>query len=148
MTYEEYLNLFNDLKKYQLKEDLLTKLKTMPINENLKDQLIPKYQELITYKFTESITKIKNNLSFIFSDVNYLDLTLVNFKKEIRYLEAMLNIKLLDEETKNNLYKEIKTKTADIYAILIKEANREDPEGLLALTIKNNEIKWSDNYEL
>ena len=145
MTYEEYLNLFNELKNPTYNNELLNKLKTMPINPNLQELLSPKYEDLINYKFTESVKKIKTDLPTIFDDNNYLDLYLVNFKKEINYLLEMLKIDLLPPSTKEQLAKTIKEGTDKIYEILINEANREDLTGIYALTIKNNQIKWSDN---
>ena len=145
MTYEEYLNLFNELKTPTYNNELLNKLKTMPINPNLQELLSPKYEDLINYKFTESVKKIKTDLPTIFDDNNYLDLYLVNFKKEINYLLEMLKIDLLPPNTKEQLAKTIKEGTDKIYEILINEANREDLTGIYALTIKNNQIKWSDN---
>lgn len=145
MTYEEYLNLFNELKTPTYNNELLNKLKTMPINPNLQELLSPKYEDLINYKFTESVKKIKTDLPTIFDDNNYLDLYLVNFKKEINYLLEMLKIDLLPPSTKEQLTKTIKEGTDKIYEILINEANREDLTGIYALTIKNNQIKWSDN---
>ena len=60
----------------------------------------------------------------------------------------MIDINLLPDNIKEELRTKIKEETTNTYNILIKEANREDPNGILALTIKNNEIKWSDNNEL
>lgn len=145
MTYEEYLNLFNELKTPTYNNELLNKLKTIPINPNLQELLSPRYEDLINYKFTESVKKIKTDLPTIFDDNNYLDLYLVNFKKEINYLLEMLKIDLLPPSTKEQLTKTIKEGTDKIYEILINEANREDLTGIYALTIKNNQIKWSDN---
>ncbi len=148
MTYEEYLNLFTEIKNTSSNLELLNKLKEGNINPNFIELLIPKYQDLIIDKFTLSISKLKKDLYTIFSDRNYLDLYLVNFKKEIKYLLAMIDINLLPDNIKEDLRTKIKEETTNTYNILIKEANREDPNGILALTIKNNEIKWSDNNEL
>lgn len=148
MTYEEYLNLFAEIKNTSSNLELLNKLKKGNINPNFIELLIPKYQDLIIDKFTLSISKLKKDLYTIFSDRNYLDLYLVNFKKEIKYLQAMIDINLLPDNIKEELRTKIKEETTNTYNILIKEANREDPNGILALTIKNNEIKWSDNNEL
>lgn len=148
MTYEDYLNLFDEIKNTSSNLELLNKLKEGNINPNFIELLIPKYQDLIIDKFTLSISKLKKDLYTIFSDRNYLDLYLVNFKKEIKYLLAMIDINLLPDNIKEDLRTKIKEETTNTYNILIKEANREDPNGILALTIKNNEIKWSDNNEL
>lgn len=148
MTYEEYIDLFSKLKTNNYNKELLETLKKTPLNTNIQDLLIDKYYEVIIYKFSASIHKLKDDLYTIFSDVNYLDMYLVNFKKEIKYLEEMININILPQTKKDELKTLIKDETTKTYEILLKEANREDPKGIYALTIKNNTIKWSDNNEL
>ena len=148
MKYEEYLELFNQIKLSKTNLELLKRLKDSEINPNINELLIPKYRDLITYKYSESVANIKKELNIIFSDINYLDLTLVTFKKEINYIKELININILPLENQKELRNTIQEETNKTYEILIKEANKEDPTGTLALTIKNNEIKWSDNNEL
>lgn len=143
MNYEEYLNIFNELKSSNLNVELLDKLKNTPLNNNVVELLEPKYMDIIMYKFSLSISKIKNELSNIFDDVNYLDLTLVNFKKDIKYILEMININILQEKNKESLLTKIQTDTENTYDILIKEANYIDQTGMFAMAIKNNKIKWS-----
>ncbi len=148
MNYEEYLNIFNKLKTSTYNIETLNELKNTPINTNIQEMLIPKYIELIKYKFSESIKKIKVDLYSIFDDVNYLDLILVNFKKEINYLLEMINLNILTTDKKIELIKLIKDETNHTYDILLKKANNVDPKGNMTLTINNNKIKWRDNNEL
>ncbi len=148
MTYEEYLELFKKLKTPNYNNELLNKLKNSPVNSNLQELLSEKYRDVIIYKFSESVKKIKSALTTIFDDINYLDIILVNFKKEIKYLKEMIDITILTPEEQQTLINTIKDETDKTYEILIKEANIEDKSGAMALIINNNRIKWSDNNEL
>jgi hypothetical protein len=106
--------------------------------------LEPRLSITIKTKFQYSIDKVIKNLSDIFYDVNNLDIYLVNYRKEVRFIERLINTKHLSEEKKKELNDMLKNETENVYNILIKEANREDPTGLYAMTIKNNRIKWSE----
>lgn len=143
MNYEEYLQLFNELKESSLNVDIINRLKNIPLNTNIQEMLEPKYIDIINYKLSNSISKIKNELGNIFDDVNYLDMSLVNFKKEINYIKELSTIKILTQAHQEEINNNIKLETEKVYNILIKEANIIDPTGIYALTIKNNEIKWS-----
>ena len=143
MRYEEWIDLLKELEKSN-KEDLLKKIIESDYNPNIKDHLEPKLENTIKIKFQTSIDKIIKNLDTIFYDVNNLDIYLVNFRKELGFIERLINTQHLSEEKKTELTVMLRTETENIYNILIKEANREDPTGLYAITIKNNRIKWSD----
>lgn len=143
MNYEEYLQLFNELKESSLNVDIINRLKNIPLNANIQEMLEPKYIDIINYKLSNSISRIKNELGSIFDNVNYLDMSLVNFKKEINYIKELSTIKILTQAHQEEINNNIKLEIEKVYNILIKEANIIDPTGIYALTIKNNEIKWS-----
>lgn len=148
MNYEEWLNIIDTLKKGSTDKTLLEKMQNAEINENINNMLIPKLIELIKARFTISINKIINNLGEIFSDINYLDMTLVNFKKEINYIKELIELKQIPVNQKIEISNEIIQGVNDTYKILNNEAINIDPKGTYAQIIEYNKIKWSDNNEL
>ena len=103
MTYEEWLITIENLKNTNINQELLDKIKNTDINENINNMLIPKITSMLKYRFDESINKITRDIYQIFSDHNYLDLALLNFKKEIKYLIELTNIKQLPNDIKEQL---------------------------------------------
>ena len=142
MTYEEWLNVIESLKNTNTNKEILDKLKKEPLNNNLYDLLRPKLESLIIERYQLSVNKIVQNLESIFTDVNYLDLSLLNFKKEIKYLLDLIDINQIPLDIKVNQTLKIKEDTEEVYKILIKEADKIDYTGVFSLTIKNNMIKW------
>lgn len=148
MTYEEWLEIIEKLNNTNTNQEILKKLQNEPLNTNLEQLLSPKLQKLIEDRFDLSVNKIIKELDFIFSDVNYLDLALINFKKEIKYLLELVRIKQIPIDYQINQTITIENDTKKVYEVLIKEADKYDYTGVFSLTIKNNMIKWSDNNEL
>ena len=144
MTYEEWLNTIESLKNTTTNKEILDKLKQEPLNNNLYDILRPKLENLIITRYELSVNKIIKELELIFSDVNYLDLSLLNFKKEIKYLLELIKIKQIPIDVQINQTLKIKEDNEEVYKILIKEADKYDYTGVFSLTIKNNMIKWSE----
>ena len=144
MTFEEWLNTIESLKNTTTNKEILDKLKQEPLNNNLYDILRPKLENLIITRYELSVNKIIKELELIFSDVNYLDLSLLNFKKEIKYLLELIKIKQIPIDVQINQTLKIKEDTEEVYKILIKEADKYDYTGVFSLTIKNNMIKWSE----
>ena len=144
MTYEEWLITIENLKNTNINQELLDKIKNTDINENINNMLIPKITSMLKYRFDESVNKITRDIYQIFSDHNYLDLALLNFKKEIKYLIELTNIKQLPNDIKEQLINKFKTDTEKVYNILLNKANTEDYTGILSMTINNNRIKWSE----
>ena len=148
MTYEEWLETIEKLNNTNTNQEILNKLKNEPFNSNLDQLLTPKLEKLIEDRYDLSVNKIVKELEFIFTDVNYLDLALINFKKEINYLLELVRIQQIPIDYQINQTAKIKDDTKKVYEILIKEADKYDYTGVFSLTIKNNMIKWSDNNEL
>jgi hypothetical protein len=144
MTYEEWLNTIELLTTTNTNQDLLNKLKQEPVNTNLSSMIVPKLNNLINNRFELSVNKIIKELEYIFTDINYLDLALLNFKKEIKYLLELINIPQIPQDLKTSNIEKLKADTAKVYDILIKEADRNDYTGVASMTIKNNMIKWSE----
>jgi hypothetical protein len=144
MSYEEWLDVIEHLKNTNTNQEILDKLKKEPLNTNLEELLRSKLNELIDIRFNLSVNKIIRDLEFIFTDNNYLDLALLNFKKEISYLLELTRIHQIPIDIQINQTKDIKDNTIKVYNVLLKEADKYDYTGVASLTIKNNMIKWSD----
>lgn len=144
MTYEEWLSTIEQLNTTNTNQDLLNKLKQEPVNNNLSSMIVPKLVKLINNRFELSVNKIIKELEYIFTDINYLDLSLLNFKKEIKYLLELINLQHIPEDIKQNSSNKLKEDTNKVYDILIKEADKYDYTGVASMTIKNNMIKWSE----
>lgn len=144
MTYEEWLKNIEELKQTNINIERLNILKEAPINENLFQMIENKLSELVKIKFEKSINKLIKELPTIFSDVNYLDLALIDFKKEIKFLIEIIHLKQISPPEQIALLNMIKEQTENAYNILLKEANQTDQTGIFAITINNNRIKWSE----
>lgn len=144
MDYQEWLNIINELKNGSLNEEKLRILKETPINNNINYLIVPKLEELINYRFEKIIYNITNDLSNIFADHNYLDLILVNLRKDISYLLALASLKQIPEEKQIQLNNYLKDKTQQVYDILLNEARAIDYTGVYEITINNNKMNWSE----
>lgn len=144
MTYQEWLDNIKILSSNQNNIELLEKLEKEEINEAILEMLIPKLQELITIKTNNSIKNIMNNLEMIFTDVNELDYILVKFKKEITFINRIINLKQIPPHIQHNIKKSFKDDINEVYGILKKEADIIDYTGSYSQIIKNNEYKWSE----
>ena len=100
MTYEEWLSTIEQLTTTNTNQDLLNKLKQEPVNNNLSSMITPKLIRLINTRFDLSVNKIIKELEIILNDINYLDLALLNFKKEINYLFELINIPQIPQDAK------------------------------------------------
>lgn len=144
MQYEEWLNILEELKTSSTNIDTLKRMQNADVNPNFNNMLVPKLEELIRTKFNYSIEKIIKNLGDIFSDINYLDLTLLNFKKEINYVIELSKLKQIPPEKQIEIQIVLKTETNKVYDILCTEADKIDYTGGTSIIIKNNRIKWSE----
>ena len=111
MTYEEWLKNIEELKQTNINIEKLNILKEAPINENLFQMIENKLLELVKIKFEKSITKLIKELPTIFSDVNYLDLALIDFKKEIKFLIEIIHLKQISPPEQIALLNMIKKQT-------------------------------------
>lgn len=144
MNYETWLQHIELLNKGNINNEVLEILKKEEINPNINSMLLPKLENLINNRFEISISKLINNLSEIFSDINYLDITLVNFKKEVKFNLELINLKQINPLKRDELLKTIKEKTNRTYDILLEEALNIDSKGIFYQIIINNKINWSE----
>ena len=142
MSYDEWIDSINTLIN---KNDIDTKDKLLneKYNENLVNQLEPKLVDLIKIKFNKSVNNIIGSLDDILSDNYSLDLALLEFRKKVKFIYELTDIKELRDEKKELLKNMIKEESDRVFDILLKNARITDSYGILEQTIKNNRIKWS-----
>ena len=143
MSYEEYIKILEVLKT---KNDIEAKDKLMNsiINPNLIPMLEPKIILLIKEKFQIVINKMISNLETMFMNNYELDQYIFNFKKEVKFIYSLTNLKEITNEKRIETQTMLKDETNKVYEILINKANQIDLTGVLSMTIKNNEIKWGE----
>lgn len=144
MSYEEWLKKLVELERNTIRKDILEELRNEKVNPNFNSLLEPKLEELLKKKFSKAVNRVRNDLTSIFNDENYLDMVLVNFRKEIEYLLDLVKLPQISNDKKVLLTYKIVEGTREIYDKLIKEARIIDTTGILEMTIKNNRIKWSE----
>ena len=147
MHYNEWLELIERLRNTSSVSDKL-KFINEKENNNIKDLLIPKIYELIKYKFDKATNKIISNINNMYYDVNYLDLNLVIFKKEVLFIYDLIFNNQLTDNDKEKLGNMLKSESNKVYDILLKKSYEFDQTGILKMNINNNRIKWSDKNEL
>lgn len=148
MDYETWLNSIEKLKSGYIDNETLQHMQNSEINNNINSMLIPKLDELIRLRFENSINKLITNLREIYSDINFLDMSLVNLKKELTYIKKLIYLKQIPYEKQKELSDYVESRLEKTYDILTKEAINVDPKGIYAQTINYNKIKWSDLNEL
>lgn len=143
MSYEEYIEILEQLKT---KNDniLKDKLLNSDVNSNLIQMIEPKIIMLVQEKFQNSINKMIANLDTMFMNNYELDQYLLNFKKDIKFIFDLTNLKEITDSKRLETKTMIKNETNKVYDILINKANQIDMTGVLSMTIKNNEIKWGE----
>lgn len=144
MTYQEWLNIIEDLKTANINLEKLNIIKNTEINENFNYMLIPKLETLIKTRFNNNINKIISELAFIFDDYNYLDISLLNFQKELKFIKELITIKQIPIEKQQELKTLIEKESTNVFNILNEEANKRDYTGSLTTIINNYRIKWSE----
>lgn len=143
MKYEEWIKVIDEVAKYNDK-DKLELMKKQEFDSSINRLLEGKLENLVYFKLSKAIKKILRDIEIIFNDYNYLDMELVNFKKDINYILEICNLKQISDDVRYRLIDKVKNEVNKVYDILIREANRTDIVGVLGMTIKNNMIKWGD----
>ena len=142
MTYEEWLAIIEKLKSRNINRELLNQITNN--QPPTIDRALPKVLEMIDCRFDLSVKNMINNLEEMFSDENMLDMYMVNFKKEILFLNDLCHLPMLPSDTKRTYMIKLKTESDRVYDIIEKEADNEDYTGYLRQLIKYNRIKWSE----
>lgn len=144
MTYQEWIENIKLLNNRQMNIEILTKIENEQLNQNIQEMLIPKLEELITYRTNITIQEILASLELIFNDINELDYALVKFKKEISYIIRLIKINQMPQDNQQRILNKFKQDIIEVYNILKKEADVLDYTGSYSTIIKNNEYKWSE----
>lgn len=144
MTYQEWLENIKLLNNRQMNIEVLNKLENEPPNLNIQEMLVPKLEELITYRTNMTMQEVLASLELIFNDINELDYALVKFKKEISYIVRLIKIKQMTTDNQQRILNKFKEDINEVYNVLKKEADILDYTGSYSTIIKNNEYKWSE----
>ena len=110
MSYSEWLEVIEILKKkndQELKEKILKE----EINENINSMLESKLVDLIKFKFSKATNGLIKNIHDMFSDKYMLDLYLVKFKKDIKFIEELTYLKQINIYTQEGLRESLKKET-------------------------------------
>ncbi len=142
MTYDDWITSLERLERVN-DESVKKALLSEGRNENLMSILEPKLIELIKNKFTKSINEIIRTIDEMELDRNSLDLTLSEFKRKVKFVYSLIDIKEISDEQRNVLSELIKTQTTNVYNILLSKIRGADSSGVYEQTIRNNMIKWS-----
>ena len=142
MTYDDWITSLERLERVN-DESVKKALLSEERNENLMSILEPKLIELIKNKFTKSINEIIRTIDEMELDRNSLDLTLSEFKRKVKFVYSLIDIKEISDEQRNVLDELIKTQTTNVYNILLSKIRGADSSGVYEQTIRNNMIKWS-----
>lgn len=140
MTYEEWVNNIEIIEKTN-NEMILKQLENEMINDAINHNISEKLKQMIDKKFTNINNKVIAALDG-FYDENEVDITMVNLKKEFKYLMRICNLKQI--ENRDLVIEEIKNGINEIYNILEEKTLNFDDSGMINLIIKNNRIKWSE----
>lgn len=143
MDYNVWIDNIEKLKKSN-DNFILETMKNENINENINENLYKKLEDLIKEKLKISINNIIKELNNIFLDINYLDLVLVTFKKNIKFILEIVNLKQIPSDNQIKIKENIKKEVEKTYDILIKESYRYDYTGAYELMIKNNKLKMEE----
>ena len=140
MTYEEWVNNIEIIEKTN-NEMILKQLENEMINDAINHNISEKLKQMIDKKFKNINNKVIAALDG-FYDENEVDITMVNLKKEFKYLMRICNLKQI--ENRDLVIEEIKNGINEIYNILEEKTLGFDDSGMINLIIKNNRIKWSE----
>jgi hypothetical protein len=138
MSYAEWVELFEKFRNTNLDKDQLNYLLSLDNNPSIQERLTEKFSILLNDRLQLSVNKLISDLDIIFSDQNYMDFMLVSFRKEVDYILQMLQVKILTDESRNNIRSEIKNKVDEIMKIMDDKALEIDYTGVLSMMIKNN----------
>ena len=147
MNYHEWLN---NLKKIEKKNDyeVLEKLKNEPENQNLKKIISIQIQNTIKTKYNNIVKKIINEIEDVLDNEETLDLTLINYKKNINYIIELLKNKQMNKEEINEIKEYLINKDLQIKKILKENAYEFDNTGSFIRIIESNKIEWGIQDEL
>ena len=117
-------------------------------NKNINELLEEKLLDLINYKLNKAINKITININEIFHNTSTIDFSLNDFKKDIKYIKNICNLKQISNNTRERLLETIYQSSDKVYEIIIKKSLEIDRTGMYKSIINKTRIKKEDIYEI
>ncbi len=136
MNYNDWLDLINQVEKSNRNTIYLQKMEDANNNININEMLQPKLIDLITNKLAKAIRRIVNNINETFRNPNTLELTIINFDKDIQYILKICNLKQIDNDVKSKLITTVNDEANKVYDILIEKSLEADRTGMYKTIIE------------
>ena len=140
MTYNDWLDFIKKIETSKLTDEFVDFVKKNQISENFKGQVLQKMDEAIFNRLSTSLNNVALKTNYLFEDEYLMDMQLVIFKKEISVLYKLVRSGIFPQDYVENKSNVIKESAEQVYDILCKKANEIDFTGVLAMTIKGNNI--------
>ena len=148
MNYNEWLDTIELIKKSNRNRQYLEKMINAEDNKNINELLEEKLLDLINYKLNKAINKITININEIFHNTSTIDFSLNDFKKDIKYIKNICNLKQISNNTRERLLETIYQSSDKVYEIIIKKSLEIDRTGMYKSIINKTRIKKEDIYEI
>lgn len=148
MNYNEWLDTIELIKKSNRNRQYLEKMINAENNKNINELLEEKLLDLINYKLNKAINKITININEIFHNTSTIDFSLNDFKKDIKYIKNICNLKQISNNTRERLLETIYQSSDKVYEIIIKKSLEIDRTGMYKSIINKTRIKKEDIYEI
>ena len=148
MNYNEWLDTIELIKKSNRNRQYLEKMINAEDNKNINELLEEKLLDLINYKLNKAINKITININEIFHNTSTIDFSLNDFKKDIKYIKNICNLKQISNNTRERLLENIYQSSDKVYEIIIKKSLEIDRTGMYKSIINKTRIKKEDIYEI
>ena len=148
MNYNEWLDTIELIKKSNRNRQYLEKMINAENNKNINENLEEKLLDLINYKLNKAINKITININEIFHNTSTIDFSLNDFKKDIKYIKNICNLKQISNNTRERLLETIYQSSDKVYEIIIKKSLEIDRTGMYKSIINKTRIKKEDIYEI
>lgn len=131
MTYFEWISILEKLKTSPMDYDLLNSLKDKKLNG---DQYI--HFHFLTHVFKTIINRLdlasENIMKLLYSrefTVDTFSLELIRYKKELKFIDEILNIPIITNEDKNSMMTNLENIINNIYDILERNVEKIDTDG-------------------
>lgn len=136
MNYNDWLDLIDQVEKSNRNTIYLQKMEDADNNININEMLQSKLVDLITNKLAKAIRRIVNNINETFRNPNTLELTIINFDKDIQYILKICNLKQIDNDVKSKLITTVNDEANKVYDILIEKSLEADRTGMYKTIIE------------
>lgn len=133
MTYFEWVEYFHMLQTSPMDYSLLEKAENKKLlgGEYVLSKLVNHVINTIKVRLTKSYSTCLNRIYKSNNDINTISLDLINFKKEKKFIEKIVNLSIFDEELKNIFINSINNLFNDMSNILKGSVTYVDNDGEL-----------------